>query len=106
MFFVAIRFVFDTSLNVLIEILTLLGTKSSIWVRNVQLGTFGFIFGLCGMLYKDYDLLVKNGFFQGYNNITWIVVFLQVIFCLKLFSIRYCFSDSSINKLRLRFIVE
>ncbi|EDV28459.1 uncharacterized protein TRIADDRAFT_49562 [Trichoplax adhaerens] len=55
------------------------GTKSSIWVRNVQLGTFGFIFGLMGMLYKDYDALVKDGFFQGYNNITWIVVSLQAI---------------------------
>ena len=42
------------------------------------LGFFGSIFGLMGVYVYDGELVSKNGFFQGYNRLTWIVVVLQV----------------------------
>uniref|UniRef100_A0A2I2YLU5 Solute carrier family 35 member A3 n=1 Tax=Gorilla gorilla gorilla TaxID=9595 RepID=A0A2I2YLU5_GORGO len=53
-------------------------TKQSVWIRNIQLGFFGSIFGLMGVYIYDGELVSKNGFFQGYNRLTWIVVVLQV----------------------------
>ncbi|CAI4226574.1 unnamed protein product [Auanema sp. JU1783] len=49
----------------------------SLWMRNLQLAFFS-IFGGFFMCYTyDYEAIDKNGFFQGYNNIIWIVVMLQ-----------------------------
>uniref|UniRef100_A0A8C6B5W3 Solute carrier family 35 member A3 n=1 Tax=Monodon monoceros TaxID=40151 RepID=A0A8C6B5W3_MONMO len=55
-------------------------TKQSVWIRNIQLGFFGSIFGLMGVYVYDGELVSKNGFFQGYNWLTWIVVVLQCLF--------------------------
>uniref|UniRef100_A0A8C0B4F5 UDP-N-acetylglucosamine transporter n=1 Tax=Buteo japonicus TaxID=224669 RepID=A0A8C0B4F5_9AVES len=55
-------------------------TKQSVWIRNIQLGFFGSIFGLMGVYIYDGEQLSKNGFFQGYNKLTWIVVVLQCLF--------------------------
>lgn len=33
-----------------------------------------------GVYIYDGELVSKNGFFQGYNNLTWIVVVLQVTY--------------------------
>ncbi|KAJ6658430.1 hypothetical protein lerEdw1_020134 [Lerista edwardsae] len=52
-------------------------TKQSVWIRNIQLGFFGSIFGLMGVYIYDGELVSQNGFFQGYNKLTWIVVMLQ-----------------------------
>ncbi|CAI9570453.1 unnamed protein product [Staurois parvus] len=54
-------------------------TKQSVWIRNIQLGFFGGIFGLMGVFIYDGDRVSKEGFFQGYNNLTWTVVALQVV---------------------------
>ncbi|XP_064371917.1 UDP-N-acetylglucosamine transporter isoform X3 [Dromaius novaehollandiae] len=54
-------------------------TKQSVWIRNIQLGFFGSIFGLMGVYIYDGEQLSKNGFFQGYNKLTWIVVILQAL---------------------------
>uniref|UniRef100_A0AC11ATT0 Solute carrier family 35 member A3 n=1 Tax=Ovis aries TaxID=9940 RepID=A0AC11ATT0_SHEEP len=54
-------------------------TKQSVWIRNIQLGFFGSIFGLMGVYVYDGELVSKNGFFQGYNRLTWIVVVLQAL---------------------------
>ncbi|KAF7223291.1 transcript variant X1, partial [Nothobranchius furzeri] len=54
-------------------------TKQSVWVRNIQLGLFSFVFGLMGMMVYDGRSVVKSGMFQGYNTITWIVVILQAV---------------------------
>uniref|UniRef100_A0A3Q2L9A7 Solute carrier family 35 member A3 n=2 Tax=Equus TaxID=9789 RepID=A0A3Q2L9A7_HORSE len=55
-------------------------TKQSVWIRNIQLGFFGSIFGLMGVYIYDGELVSKDGFFQGYNRLTWIVVVLQCLF--------------------------
>ncbi|CAL8281103.1 unnamed protein product [Lota lota] len=54
-------------------------TKQSVWVRNIQLGLFSFLFGLLGMLLFDGERLMDDGMFQGYNGITWTVVLLQAV---------------------------
>nr|CAG32019.1 hypothetical protein RCJMB04_16b11 [Gallus gallus] len=48
-------------------------TKQSVWIRNIQLGFFGSIFGLMGVYIYDGEQLSEDGFFQGYNKLTWIV---------------------------------
>uniref|UniRef100_A0A3Q2ZLH5 Solute carrier family 35 member A3a n=1 Tax=Kryptolebias marmoratus TaxID=37003 RepID=A0A3Q2ZLH5_KRYMA len=53
-------------------------SKQSVWVRNIQLGMFGLVFGLFGMLAYDGERVRESGMFQGYNTITWTVVALQV----------------------------
>ena len=40
------------------------GTGSSIWLRNVQLGLFGVMFGLFGVWSKDGEKVSAAGFFQ------------------------------------------
>ncbi|CAB1324276.1 unnamed protein product, partial [Coregonus sp. 'balchen'] len=54
-------------------------TKQSVWVRNIQLGIFGLVFGLMGMFAYNGDRVQESGMFQGYNTITWIVVALQAL---------------------------
>ncbi|XP_034742935.1 solute carrier family 35 member A3b [Etheostoma cragini] len=54
-------------------------TKQSVWVRNIQLGLFGFVFGFIGMIVYDGQRVRQSGIFQGYNTITWTVVALQAL---------------------------
>lgn len=54
-------------------------TKQSVWVRNIQLGLFGLIFGLVGVFVYDGERVQVNGLFQGYNTLTWTVVALQAL---------------------------
>lgn len=54
-------------------------TKQSVWVRNIQLGVFGFMFGFIGMMVYDGRRVRQSGMFQGYNTITCAVVLLQAL---------------------------
>ncbi|XP_062311379.1 UDP-N-acetylglucosamine transporter-like [Osmerus eperlanus] len=54
-------------------------SKQSVWVRNIQLGLFGLVFGLVGMLGYDGERVMESGMFQGYSSITWVVVALQAL---------------------------
>ncbi|XP_074506820.1 solute carrier family 35 member A3b isoform X1 [Sebastes fasciatus] len=54
-------------------------TKQSVWVRNIQLGMFGLVFGLVGMITYDGQRVRQSGMFQGYNTITCTVVALQAL---------------------------
>lgn len=54
-------------------------TKQSVWVRNIQLGLFSFVFGFIGMMVYDGQSVRQSGMFQGYNKITCIVVVLQAL---------------------------
>ncbi|XP_075876958.1 solute carrier family 35 member A3b isoform X2 [Nelusetta ayraudi] len=52
-------------------------TKQSVWLRNIQLGLFGFLLGLMGMMLYDGKDVMESGMFKGYNVVTCIVVLLQ-----------------------------
>jgi len=54
-------------------------TKPSLWVRNIQLGFFGTVTGFIMILAKDYDAVVQNGFFGGYDASVWGVIFLNTV---------------------------
>ncbi|XP_061588570.1 solute carrier family 35 member A3b isoform X3 [Cololabis saira] len=54
-------------------------TKQSVWVRNIQLGLFSFMFGLVGMMAFDGESVRRSGMFQGYNTVTCAVVVLQAL---------------------------
>lgn len=49
----------------------------TVWMRNVQLGLYGFVIGLVGSLLKDGAAIAENGFFYGYNRWTWLAILNQ-----------------------------
>uniref|UniRef100_A0A8C2SML9 Solute carrier family 35 member A2 n=1 Tax=Coturnix japonica TaxID=93934 RepID=A0A8C2SML9_COTJA len=49
-------------------------SKSSIWVRNAQLGVIGTVVGLAAMLAAEGRAVVTFGFFHGYTAAVWAVV--------------------------------
>lgn len=53
------------------------GTNPSIWLRNVQLGFLGALFGLCTVFVSDWETISEKGFFGGYDWVVWLVVCLQ-----------------------------
>ncbi|XP_077440955.1 solute carrier family 35 member A3a [Vanacampus margaritifer] len=54
-------------------------SKQSVWIRNIQLGMFGLVFGFVGMLIFDGDKVMESGMFQGYGAVTCAVVTLQAL---------------------------
>lgn len=54
-------------------------TSQTLWVRSLQLSIFGVIFGLAAVGITDFNEVATNGFFQGYNSTTVIVVVLQAV---------------------------
>ncbi|XP_060900117.1 solute carrier family 35 member A3b isoform X2 [Labrus mixtus] len=54
-------------------------TEQSVWVRNIQLGFFGLMFGIGGMIVYDGQRVKQWGMFQGYSVITGTVVVLQAV---------------------------
>jgi len=56
-------------------------SSASIWIRNIQLSMFSIVIGLVTVYTQasDYQSVVENGFFYGYTNIVWSVIFLQAV---------------------------
>ncbi len=53
------------------------GTNASVWLRNVQLGCIGIVFGLVTMEMNDGAKVRENGFFFGYDWVVWLTIFLN-----------------------------
>lgn len=53
------------------------GTRQSVWLRNVQLGSLGMVIGVITMYMNDGDKVSEKGFFNGYDGVVWFVVCLQ-----------------------------
>ncbi|GAU98521.1 hypothetical protein RvY_09655 [Ramazzottius varieornatus] len=49
-------------------------SKTSLWIRNIQLGAFSIIIALAGVIVADWAAVREGGFFQGYNWLTWVVI--------------------------------
>eukprot|EP01068_Selenidium_serpulae_P006719 Selendium_serpulae@DN4487_c0_g1_i2.p1 len=64
--------------GVLLEYM-LKGGTASIWVRNIQLGIYGTVFGMVGVYMTDGAKIIEGGFFQGYNFVVWLIVFNSAI---------------------------
>ena len=52
-------------------------TKSSIWLRNIQLSIFGVVLGLVGVIWNDGPAVADQGFFQGYTAYVSLTFFLH-----------------------------
>ncbi|OQR75388.1 UDP-N-acetylglucosamine transporter-like [Tropilaelaps mercedesae] len=52
-------------------------STQELWVRNTQLALFGILLGAGAVVIVDMNRIINGGFFQGYNGITWAVIFLQ-----------------------------
>lgn len=52
-------------------------TPQSLYLRNVQLGFIGVVFGIVAMFLNDGRAIVGNGFFYGYDFVVWNVIVLQ-----------------------------
>ena len=50
----------------------------SLWTRNIQLGISSILFAIIAC-FKDYELILKYGFFQHYGPLVWYVILLQAI---------------------------
>lgn len=55
------------------------GSDVSVWLRNVQLGMFGSITALLGMMIKDGSRIQQEGVFVGYSALVWFVISQQAI---------------------------
>ena len=55
------------------------GSTQSLWLRNVQLGIFGGLCALIGMLVYDGPKIWNVGFFHGYTPLVWFVVSQQAV---------------------------
>lgn len=55
------------------------GSSASVWLRNVQLGFFGSVAAVIGMVINDYEEVVEKGFFFGYNVLVWTVIIQQAV---------------------------
>lgn len=55
------------------------GSDVSVWLRNVQLGMFGSITALIGMLIKDGAQIRQEGILVGYSALVWLVVSQQAL---------------------------
>lgn len=53
------------------------GSKGSLWLRNIQLGLFGTLSGIAGVLIKDGAAVAEKGFFFAYSPMVWGVILIQ-----------------------------
>lgn len=52
-------------------------SKVSLYIRNLQLSVFGTLIGLVLVLLRNGSDVLNDGFFQNYNTVTWMVIFVQ-----------------------------
>jgi len=53
------------------------GAKTSLWIRQIQLGVGGIAIGTFGAFSKDGNVIKEHGFFQGYTGFVWFLVCLN-----------------------------
>lgn len=58
--------------------MTLKGTQTPLWIRNLQLAFFAAILGMITVFYNDGQEVAKKGFFYGYTPVVQFCIFLQV----------------------------
>lgn len=55
------------------------GTKTPLWVRNLQLATFGSLLGFMGVFYNDRAVVAEKGFFFGYTSLVKFCICFQAL---------------------------
>ena len=57
--------------------MVLKGSKTDLWVRNIQMGLPSVVLGLASVYWKDGSELRERGFLHGYTPLVWAVVAVQ-----------------------------
>lgn len=52
-------------------------SSTSLWVRNIQLGSYGMAFGIFTVLMNDATAVASRGFFVGYSPMVWLSISLN-----------------------------
>lgn len=55
------------------------GSKTSLWIRNIQMGIPSIVLSLVSVLAKDWAVVTTHGFFYGYNWAVVAVILLQAV---------------------------
>lgn len=55
------------------------GSRTSLWIRNVQMGLPSTIIAYLTVYFKDSAAVSEHGFWAGYNKIVWTVVTVQAV---------------------------
>lgn len=55
------------------------GAKTSLWIRNIQMGLPSIVFALVSAYTKDLSAVREKGFFHGYTALVWGVILLQAV---------------------------
>ena len=55
------------------------GSRTSLWIRNVQMGLPSTLIAYMTVYFKDAAAVQSHGFWQGYNSIVWTVVTVQAV---------------------------
>merc|ERR1712178_310542 len=50
---------------------------TTLWIRNIQLASWSILLGMIVCLVNDIDAITHDGFFQGYNSLTILIILLQ-----------------------------
>lgn len=52
-------------------------STASLWMRNIQLGSFSLLLGLLAVVFKDGAAVADRGFFSGYSPMVWLCISLN-----------------------------
>ena len=58
---------------------TLMQSKSSIWMINLQMSLVSTSISMFACLIEDTESIARKGFFTGYEPMTWMIIFLQAV---------------------------
>lgn len=48
--------------------------STSLWLKNIQLASFGGVFGLAAVAFTGGERIAEEGFFTGYSPVVWLVI--------------------------------
>lgn len=55
------------------------GSKTSLWIRNIQMGIPSIVLALVSVVVKDWKIVKERGFFYGYGWVVLAVILLQAV---------------------------
>lgn len=53
------------------------GPAASLWMRNIQLGSFSLLLGVLAVVVNDGEEVMARGFFSGYSPMVWLCISLH-----------------------------
>lgn len=54
-------------------------SPKNVWIRNIQLASYGVVFGLITVAFTERHAVVTHGFMHGYDALVWLVIVVQSV---------------------------